>query len=277
MNKKVLFSFLFLCLTQLSFACYDYSYYKYLAKKEKKLIVIFFIQKDCSDCGRIDSELNFVPQLSSIINRFVYFPSENIGFLPKNENPFKLYNIIEDTTPKALLVDASGEIIKRFDNIKYSNVFLQELQFYTTSTEKIANGFKKFNSNSMNDLLEAAEGYYLISHEVNDRAKSTYLEMANSYIQNAEKLTKKKLFNNKKNLEKLALMQLYHDAFSQNFQKLALELSTWNEATIHHHNLANYYFLKLVVSQSDDEIAKKLKAIDNKNRIDTVALLQSSY
>ncbi|MBN8565183.1 MAG: hypothetical protein J0M25_00415 [Flavobacteriales bacterium] len=276
MNKKILFSFLLLCLTQLSFACYDYSYYKYLAKKEKKLIVIFFIQNDCPDCGRIDSELNLVPQLRSIIDRFVYFPSENISFFPKNENPFKIYNIIEDASPKALLVDASGEIIKRFDNIEYSTIFLQELQFYTTSTDKIANGFKKFNSNSVEKLLEVAEGYYIISHEVNDHAKSTYLKIANQYVENAKKLIKTKSFNSKKVLEKLALMQLYHDAFSQNFQKLALELSTWNEATIHKHNLANFYFLKLVVSQTDDEIAKKLKAIDTKNRIDTVALLQSN-
>lgn len=42
-------------------------------------------------------------------------------------------------------------------------------------------------------------------------------------------------------------MQLYHHAFSQNFQKLALELPAWNEATIHKHNLAHFYFLKLVV------------------------------
>lgn len=276
MNKKILFSFLLLCLTQLSFACYNYSYYKYLAKKENKLIVIFFIQNDCPDCGRIDSELNLVPQLRSIIDRFVYFPSENISFFPKNENPFKIYNIIEDASPKALLVDASGEIIKRFDNIEYSTIFLQELQFYTTSTDKIANGFKKFNSNSVEKLLEVAEGYYIISHEVNDHAKSTYLKIANQYVENAKKLTKTKKINSKKNLEKLALMRLYHEAFNKRVEKLALELSNWNEATIHHHNLANYYFLKLVISQSDDEITKKLKAIDTKNRIVTVALLQSN-
>lgn len=234
------------------------------------------MQQDCQDCIRINDELISVPQLSSIIDRFVYFPSDNFELLSENENPFKIYNIIEDASPKALLVDASGEIIKRFDNIEYSIIFLQELQFYTTSTKKIANGFKKFNSNSVEKLLEVAEGYYIISHEVNDHAKSTYLKIANQYVENAEKLTKTKKFNSKKDLEKLSLMQLYHDAFSQNFQKLALELSNWNETTIQQQNLANFYFLKLVVSQSDDEIAKKLKAIDTKNRIDTVALLLSN-
>ncbi len=262
MYKKILPSLLLL------FFCFQNAHSKinWLNSLEKgkkvslaldKLIIVDFWATWCGPCKMMDRDSWSKESIVDITKNFVPVKLD----LEKNSRLAIKYNI--RSIPNILIMNANGDVIYQSTGYLNEEDLKKLLLKFSLSTKFLKrqslNYFKHKNYVTTLRLADSYLDYSLFLKE--EEPRRGFLNIANSYLKEAEKLLDKEQANYEVMKEKISLLNLVVDLHNYDFRKVNRKISKLNLEKIDSKNKKIFYYLMYAKELGLNDKANKWKKL----------------
>lgn len=250
MNKILLLFFITLMSTGNTSAgnwLSDLEQAKKLALSTDKLILVDFWASWCGPCKRMDKESWSDPEIEQLMQAYV---PVKIDIDIKKRDAMK-YNV--RSIPYVFIIDGNGEVV--FKSLGYMDkeevrAVLNKYALNTNFLRKEAITY--YQHQNYVTSLRLAEKYLDFSLYLKEGIKMDFLDLAESYLQQSEKLLDKKQENYKFIKEKVKLLDLIAALYANDEKELQKVLKKTSLEKIYPNNRTLYAYINLCVNQKNE-------------------------
>ena len=224
---------------------------KKLALSTDKLILVDFWASWCGPCKRMDQESWSDPEIQTLIQN--YIPLQ-IDIDSKKRDAMK-YNV--RSIPYIFIIDGNGEVIYQslgyMDKDKVAEV-LKKFALNTSFLRNEAIGY--YQHQNYVTGLRLAEKYLDYTLYLNEEVKKEFLNLAETYLKQGEKLLDKKQDNYKFIKEKVELLELTAALYADNEKEVRKTLKKTDIEELDPNNRSLYAYLNLCLNRKDQNLAE---------------------
>ena len=224
---------------------------KKLALSTDKLILVDFWASWCGPCKRMDRESWSSPEIQELMQN--YIPLQ-IDIDSKKRDAMK-YGV--RSIPYIFIVDGNGEVV--YQSLGYMNKdevakVLEKYALNTSFLRKEAIGF--YQHQNYVTALRLAERYLDYTLYLNDEVKNDFVNLAERYLGEGEKLLDRKQENYKFMKEKIELLDLAAALYADDEREVQKTLERTDFDELYPKNRPLYAYINLCVNQKENNTAE---------------------
>lgn len=221
---------------------------KKIALSTNKLIIIDFWASWCGPCRRMDSESWSDPKIQQLMQAYVPVKID----IDRNRKDSMIYNV--RSIPFVFIIDGNGEVIYKSLGYMNKEEIIKVLERYALNTNFLQReAINYFQNQNYVTSLRLGEKYLDYSLYLQESIKNDFLNLAENYLKQSNKLLDKKQGNYQIIKEKLALLQLTSKLYSgdEKIVRKRLEKISLQEVDPVNHPL--YAYLNLCMNKINSD------------------------